>query len=103
MCFVSTTPVILLYLYASGPGELTENLTREDIHSCAMVFLLGYLCSPKPTKIIEDASLLVGYDRCLAFLRSYESQSRSAKRCSKILDFVKQEVFNARSGMCPIS
>ncbi|KAF2788531.1 hypothetical protein K505DRAFT_255310 [Melanomma pulvis-pyrius CBS 109.77] len=73
------------------------------IHSCAMVFLLGYLCLPKPTKIIEDATLFTGYDRCLAFLRSYESHSRSAKRCSKILDFVKQEVFSSRSSRWPIS
>lgn len=63
-----------------------------------MVFLLGYLCSPKQTNVMDEASLVAGFDRCLAFLSSYESQSRSAKKCSKILELVKQEVFTDRGG-----
>ena len=63
-----------------------------------MVFLLGYLCSPTKTKIMDEEALVTNFNRCLAFLESYDSQSPSAKNCSKILELVKREVFSNQSG-----
>jgi hypothetical protein len=88
--------------YASGSlyvlwTDLHSHL-QKDIHSSAMVFLLGYLCSLKHANIMDRTSLADGFNRCLSFLRGYESQSRSAQKCSKILDLIKQEVFTDRSG-----
>ncbi|KAM6477517.1 aldehyde dehydrogenase family-domain-containing protein [Trichoderma sp. SZMC 28011] len=67
------------------------------IHSCAMVFLISLLCSPKHIHCMDEASLLEGLSRCFAALKHYQSRSRAAGRCRKFLISVQQEVFHYRS------
>ncbi|KAM0260132.1 hypothetical protein ACHAQJ_002896 [Trichoderma viride] len=67
------------------------------IHSCAIVFLISLLCSPKHIHCMNEASLLEGLNRCFAALKRYQSQSRAARRCRKFLISVQQEVFSYRS------
>ncbi|KAL6692435.1 fungal-specific transcription factor domain-containing protein [Trichoderma pleuroticola] len=67
------------------------------IHSCAIVFLISLLCSPKHIHCMDEASLLEGLSRCFAALKRYQSRSRAAGRCRKFLISVQQEVFHYRS------
>jgi hypothetical protein len=66
-----------------------------------MVFILGYLCSVhvKDVNLMEDSSLVDDFNRCLTFLQGYRSHNHSARKCCKILELVKQEVFVDRTGM----
>ncbi|KAH6605522.1 c6 transcription factor [Trichoderma cornu-damae] len=67
------------------------------IHSCAIVFLISLLCSPRHIRCMDEASLLGGLDRCFAALRGYQSRSRTAGRCRKFLISVGREVAHYRS------
>ncbi|KAL7908481.1 aldehyde dehydrogenase family domain-containing protein [Trichoderma velutinum] len=67
------------------------------IHSCAIVFLISLLCSPKHIHCMGEASLLEGLSRCFAALKLYQSRSRAAGRCRKFLISVQQEVFHYRN------
>ncbi|VUC22993.1 unnamed protein product [Clonostachys rosea] len=49
------------------------------IHGSALVLLLSSLCLHKFSDV-EQHSLMADWDRCLTFLREYQSQSRSAPR-----------------------
>ncbi|KAH6994962.1 fungal-specific transcription factor domain-containing protein [Ilyonectria destructans] len=68
------------------------------IHSCALVLILGLLCSPEYIKSVDESSLTSSWNRCLDFLREYSPRSRSARQCSKILESVEREVFSYRNG-----
>lgn len=67
------------------------------IHSCAIVFLISLLCSPKHIHCMDEASLLKGLSRCFTALKRYQSRSRAAGRCRKFLISVQQEVFCYRT------
>lgn len=94
----------------SSVSHLWRSVTRQwclygvtDIHSCATVFLISLLCSPKHIRCMDEASLLEGLSRCFAALKRYQSRSRAAGRCRKFLISVQQEVFCHRSqnGLSP--
>ncbi|OIW35725.1 hypothetical protein CONLIGDRAFT_627758 [Coniochaeta ligniaria NRRL 30616] len=72
------------------------------IHSSAMVFTIGYLCliHVKHVSIATETSLVEGFERCLTFLRGYQSYSPSAQKCYKILQLIKQDVFVEQKGSC---
>ncbi|KKP04921.1 hypothetical protein THAR02_02942 [Trichoderma harzianum] len=67
------------------------------IHSCAIVFLISLLCSPKHIHCMDEVSLLERLSRCFVALKWYRSPSRAAGRCRKFLISVQQEVFHYRS------
>ncbi|CAH0045633.1 unnamed protein product [Clonostachys solani] len=67
------------------------------IHGCALVLLLGSLCLHKFSDV-EQHSLMADWDRCLAFLREYQSQSRSAPRCIRLLELLEQEASSYSNG-----
>lgn len=68
-----------------------------DIHGCALVLLLGSLCLHKVSDV-EQHSLMADWDRCLTFLREYQSQSQSAPRCIRLLEVLQQEASNYSNG-----
>ncbi|CAI6088219.1 unnamed protein product [Clonostachys chloroleuca] len=67
------------------------------IHGCALVLLLGSLCLHKVSDV-EQHSLMADWDRCLTFLREYQSQSQSAPRCIRLLEVLQQEASNYSNG-----
>ncbi|KAK5682727.1 hypothetical protein LTS10_005857 [Elasticomyces elasticus] len=68
------------------------------VHSCAIVLLIGYLCTPNYVTCVDRRSIAEECNRCIAFLRGYQSRSRSARRCSRILDVIGWEIFSSSSG-----
>lgn len=69
-----------------------------DIHSCAIVLLLGYLCTPSYITSMNKDSLANAYNKCVVFLRGYRPISRSARRCSKVLTVIQNQVFSQPNG-----
>ncbi|CAH0022403.1 unnamed protein product [Clonostachys rhizophaga] len=67
------------------------------IHGCALVLLLGSLCLHKVSDV-EQHSLMADWDRCLTFLREYQSQSQSAPRCIRLLELLQQEASSYSNG-----
>ncbi|CAG9983791.1 unnamed protein product [Clonostachys byssicola] len=67
------------------------------IHGCALVLLLGSLCLHKVSDV-EQHSLMADWDRCLTFLREYQSQSQSAPRCIRLLELLEQEASSYSNG-----
>ncbi|KNG85200.1 hypothetical protein ANOM_008079 [Aspergillus nomiae NRRL 13137] len=61
------------------------------MHSCAIVFLICHLCCL--SRIKDENILTTGWNKCLSFFRSYRSQSRSAKRCLRIMEAVRGDPF----------
>lgn len=64
-----------------------------DIHSCALVLLTVLLWTPSRTGSTEETPISA-FNRCLAALHAYESQSRTARQCSKSLIRIKQALSN---------
>lgn len=66
-----------------------------DMHSCAIVFLI---CRLGCLNRIQDRDALErGWNKCQAFFRTYQSRSRSARRCLKLMETMQMEVFHSRN------
>lgn len=63
------------------------------------MLLLGYLCAPQYITSMNRNSLADAYNRCVEFLRAYRPISRSARRCSKVLAVIQQQVFAQLDGV----
>ncbi|OAA53003.1 Transcription factor [Cordyceps fumosorosea ARSEF 2679] len=101
-------------LCVSAAGDLTNAITGNAdlgfqrlqapwysvfyVHSCAMVLLLGYLCSPTYISCMDETSLMESYNRCLSFFEESRPHLVSAQRCSKVLQLIQQQVFRYRNG-----
>lgn len=90
-CLLIYLPVISKYM------SLTHVLTL-DIHSCAVVFLTGLLYPPSRANSTEEAGLVSAFNRCLAALKVFEGQSRTARRCSQSLAYIKRKLFRNSNG-----
>ena len=83
---------------AQSSPTMVYLLKGLDIHSCAIVLLLGYLCTPTHITCMDKASLASSYKRCVSFIRANRPNSRSARHCSKILTVIEQQVFRQQPG-----
>jgi hypothetical protein len=72
--------------------------TLPDVHSGAMVLLLGYLCCSNPATYLDEATLMESFNSCLAFLKDHRPHSLSAQRCSRVLQLMQKQVLSYRNG-----
>ena len=79
------------------PREFTH-IRKTDVHSAAIVILIGYLCSPEYITVMDEVCLMADYKNCQAFFSAYESHSKSARRCRRTLDLAARRVLRRRHG-----
>ncbi|KAE8406909.1 hypothetical protein BDV37DRAFT_46859 [Aspergillus pseudonomiae] len=80
---------------------VTDLSPHLDMHSCAIVFLICHLCCL--SRIKDENILTTGWNKCLSFFRSYRSQSRSAKRCLRIMEAVRGDPFPPQKYTHPVN
>ncbi|KAJ0418596.1 fungal-specific transcription factor domain-containing protein [Aspergillus carlsbadensis] len=66
------------------------------MHSCSIVFLICRLCCLN--RIEDREGLIASWTKCLAFFYSYQSRSRSAKRCLRIMQAIQARAFPSDPG-----
>ncbi|KAL3441561.1 fungal-specific transcription factor domain-containing protein [Aspergillus insuetus] len=69
------------------------------MHSCSIVLLLSRLCCL--SHIQNKQGLTTSWNKCVSFFRTYQSRSRSAKRCLRILEAIQKRVFLAQPHLDP--
>jgi hypothetical protein len=84
----------------SGLMSAAYRRSSTDMHSCAIVFVIGHLClgHVKHVSIMTDSTLIKGFERCLAFFHDNQPHSPSAQKCYKIRHAIKQDVFVKHTG-----
>ncbi|BCS28202.1 fungal specific transcription factor domain-containing protein [Aspergillus puulaauensis] len=70
------------------------------MHSCSIVFLICRLCCL--SRIQNKEALIESWNKCIAFFRTYQSRSRSAKRCLRIVEAIQTRVFQSQSDPNPV-
>lgn len=62
------------------------------------MLLVSRLCIPKYINSVDENALNRSWDQCLSFLDGYGAESRSARRCHRLLKLVEQEIRNGMLG-----
>lgn len=73
-------------------------MTYVDIYSSALVLLISLLYSSKHIECADESALLADWKSSLDFLRMYRERHRSARRCSRMLAVLEQEISSHQQG-----
>ena len=88
---------VAVYIVAGGVGKVTDLvLVAQLFPQYNLKKVKDLWCKIRKRRGKEIPIIEARFQE--AFLRGYESQSRSAHRCRKVLEMVQQEVFTGQSG-----
>ena len=102
-CTSSSMPLFRKMIYGRNSSLTWIWLKRSDIHSCAIVFLIGRLCPPKHVHGLDEDSFNHSWSKCLSVLSGYEIRSQSAQSCHRMLKLLHQEISTYQRSTYPTS
>ena len=70
---------------------------KTDVYTCAIVLLAARLCASTESWAAKS-KLAHSWERCLKFLEKYQTSSRQAKNCYKVLQLIDVQFRDPRHG-----